>query len=56
MKIYTSIERTTNHIKLSNSQETVTIPAEHFVMVDDESGLKAIKNTATRKTIGLLKV
>ena len=55
MKIYTAITKGDSYIKLSNATETVTIPIEHYVEVADESGFKSIKNTGTRKTIGLLK-
>lgn len=56
MKIYTHKEVADSYIKLSNATETIIIPLEHYVEVDDESGFKSIKNTGTRKTIGLLKV
>ena len=55
MKIYTAITRADNYIKLSNDEETVTIPAAAYVAVDDNSGYISVKNTATRKTFGLIK-
>lgn len=37
---------------IGENGEKYIIPATDVVMVDDESNLLSIKNTATRKTIG----
>ena len=34
--------------------EKLIVPSQNVILVDDESGAIAIKNTASRKTIGLL--
>ena len=55
MKIYTIIEQNDKYIKLSSSNEITIIPIVDVILVDDNSGYISIKNTASRKTIGLIK-
>lgn len=38
----------------SESGVSVTMPNSAYIVVDDESGLKAIKATGSRATIGLI--
>lgn len=35
--------------------EKLIIPSTSVILVDDESGMKSIKSTASRATLGLLK-
>lgn len=55
MKIYTIIEQNDKYIKLSSANEITIIPIVDVILVDDNSGYISIKNTASRKTIGLIK-
>ena len=55
MKIYTIIEQNDKYLKLSSENEITIIPIVDVILVDDNSGYISIKNTASRKTIGLIK-
>lgn len=50
--IYTSIEKTEAFVRLSDANGNVmVIPASEAILVDDESGLIAIKAKGTRRNI-----
>lgn len=50
---FTQIEDKGTHIKLSTSDgDSVRIPKDKFVSINDESGLVSIKTVGSRATIG----
>ena len=50
---YTSYTSTDSYYEFTDSNGNKTLmPTTSVILVDDESGLLSIKNTATRKTIG----
>lgn len=52
---FTQIEDKGTHIKLSTSDgDSVSIPKDKFVSIDDESGLVSIKTVGSRATIGTI--
>lgn len=53
--IYTGYTKTDSYYEFVGSEGKLIIPATDVVLVDDESGLISIKNTASRCTVGLLK-
>lgn len=53
--IYDTYRQEENYWVLTKDKNKFFIPAAHMILVDDESGLKAVKSTATRKTIALVK-
>ena len=54
-KIYEIIEQNEQYIKLRSDDEITLLPTNSTILLDDESGFISIKNTASRKTIGLIK-
>lgn len=52
---FTSMTKTDTYYEFVGDEGKVLIPATDVVLVDDESGLISVKNTASRCTIGLLK-
>lgn len=54
--IYTNYTKTDAYYEFTNdSGEKLIIPVNEVILVDDESGMIAIKSLASRKAIGLLK-
>ena len=53
-KIYEIIEQNEQYIKLRSDDEITLLPTKSTILVDDESGYISIKNTGSRKTIGLI--
>lgn len=53
--IYNSITKTDTYVELSNGENKVIMPASSAIIVDDESGMKSIKTTGSRKTVALVK-
>lgn len=53
--IYNSMTKTDNYVELSNGDNKLIIPASSAIIVDDESGMKSIKTTGSRKTVALVK-
>lgn len=53
--IYTGYTQTDAYFEFTGSEGKLIMPATDVVLVDDESGMIAIKNTASRCTVGLLK-
>lgn len=53
--IYNSMTKTDNYVELSNGDNKLIMPASSAIIVDDESGMKSIKTTGSRKTVALLK-
>jgi hypothetical protein len=53
-KIYEIIEQNEQYIKLRSDDEITLLPTNSTILVDDESGFISIKNTGSRKTIGLI--
>lgn len=52
---FTQIEDKGTHIKLSTSDgDSVSIPKDKFISIDDESGLVSIKTVGSRATIGTI--
>ena len=50
---YVSYTKTDTYYEFVDEKGNKTLmPATSVILVDDESGLLSIKNTATRKTIG----
>lgn len=50
---YVSYTKTDTYFEFVDEKGNKTLmPATSVILVDDESGLLSIKNTATRKTIG----
>lgn len=54
-KIYEIVEQNEQYIKLRSDDEITLLPTNSTILVDDNSGFISIKNTASRKTIGLIK-
>jgi len=53
--IYTGYAQTDAYFEFTGSEGKLIMPATDVILTDDESGMIAIKNTASRCTIGLLK-
>lgn len=53
--IYTGYTKTDAYFEFTGSEGKLIMPASDVILVDDESGMLAIKNTASRCTVGLLK-
>lgn len=53
--IYNSINKTSEYIELSNGENKIIMPTSSVIIVDDESGMKSIKTTGSRKTVALVK-
>lgn len=53
-KIYEIVEQNEQYIKLRSDNEITLLPTNSTILVDDESGFISIKNTGSRKTIGLI--
>ena len=53
--IYNSINKTDTYVELSNGDNKLIMPASSAIIVDDESGMKSIKTTGSRKTVALVK-
>lgn len=52
---FTSYTQTDAYYEFVGSEGKLIVPATDVILVDDESGMISIKNTASRCTIGLLK-
>ena len=53
--IFTSMTKTDAYYEFSGSEGKLIMPRTDVVLVNDDSGMIAIKNTASRCTVGLLK-
>lgn len=54
--IFVSYTKTDTYYEfVGENGQKVIAPATDVIIVDDESGFIAVKNTASRQTIGLLK-
>lgn len=53
--IYDSMTKTDTYVELSRDDNKLIMPASSAIIVDDESGMKSIKTTGSRKTVALLK-
>ena len=54
--IYTAMTKTDSYYEfVAENGEKLIMPTSDVILVDDESGMKAIKSTASRQTLGLLK-
>ena len=53
--IYTGYTKTDTYYEFVGSEGKLIMPTTDVILVDDESGMLAIKNTASRCTVGLLK-
>lgn len=53
--IYNSITKNETYVELSNGENKLIMPASSAIIVDDESGMKSIKTTGSRKTVALVK-
>lgn len=53
--IYTGYTQTDAYFEFTGSEGKLIMPATDVILTDDESGMIAIKNTASRCTVGLLK-
>lgn len=55
MTIFNSINKTETYVELGTEKgEKYIIPASDVIFVFDESGMVSVKNTGSRKTIGLI--
>lgn len=52
---YDTYKREENYWVLKKGEEKMYIPSAHLILVDDQSGLKAVKNDATRCTVALVR-
>ena len=53
--IFTSYIKTDAYYEFTTDDgKKLLIPTQHVILVDDESGAIAVKNTASRCTIGLI--
>lgn len=56
MVYFTSINKEKAFTRLETKNgEIYVIPNDDIVFVDDESGLVSVKNTASRKTVGVIR-
>lgn len=56
MVYFTSINKEKAYTRLQTKNgEIYVIPNDDIVFVDDESGLVSVKNTGSRKTIGVIR-
>ena len=53
--IYSSYTKTDTYYEFLGDNGKLIMPATDVILTDDESGMIAIKNTASRCTVGLLK-
>lgn len=53
--IYDSYIKTDDYYEFTKGDDKFIIPASNIILVDDESGMIAIKATATRQTLGLVR-
>lgn len=53
--IYDSYTKTDDYYEFIKGEEHLIIPSANIILVDDESGMIAIKATATRQTLGLVR-
>lgn len=55
--IYNSITKNDTYVELSNGEngEKQIMPTSSVILVDDESGMIAIKTIGSRKTVALVK-
>ena len=53
--IYTSYTKTDAYYEFVGDEGKLIVPSTDVILVDDESGMLAIKNTASRCTVGLVK-
>ena len=53
--IYDSYTKTDDYYEFIKGEEHLILPASNIVLVDDESGMIAIKTIASRATIGLVR-
>lgn len=52
---YDTYRKEENYWVLTKGNEEMYIPSAHLILVDDESGLKAVKNDASRCTVALVR-
>lgn len=50
MEIATSITRGEGYVMLTTPNQTIVIPSDEFMAVNDNSGVVSVKGTANRKT------
>lgn len=57
MVYFNSIEKANTYVELTTeNNEKYVIPNDDVIFVNDNSGMVSVKNTASRKTIGLIPV
>ena len=49
--IYSSVNKTSTYIELTEGENKLIMPTNSAIIVDDESGLKTIKSIGSRKNI-----
>lgn len=55
MVYFNSINKQESYVELTTKDgEKHIIPANSIIFVDDESGMVSVKNTGSRKSIGLI--
>lgn len=52
--IYNNVNKNNAYIELSNGENKLIMPASDVIFVNDKSGFVSIKNTGSRKAIGLI--
>ena len=55
MTIFNNMVKTDTYVQLKEGDNTIVMPVNSVIMVDDESGMLAVKTTGSRKTIALVK-
>lgn len=53
--IYTAINKNDAYIELSEGENKLLLPTSAVILVNDSSNLVSIKNTASRKTVALVR-
>ena len=57
MVYFNSINKQESYVELTTeNNEQYVIPNDDVIFVDDNSGMVSVKNTGSRKTIGLIPV
>lgn len=53
--IYSNINKTDTYVELTEGDNKLLMPTSAVILVDDSSNLVSIKNTASRKTVALVR-
>lgn len=53
--IYSNINKTDTYVELTEGENKLLMPTSAVILVEDSSNLVSIKNTASRKTVALVR-